>query len=355
MARSLTLTQKSTSIKASVRTLEPQDTRPKLAPVAGHGEHGNRPPAARLVLGFACVYLIWGSTYLAIRYAVETMPPFLMMAARHLAAGSILYAWARLRGAPALSLREWKVPAAIGAILFVGGHGSLAWAEQRVPSGIAALLVAVQPMFIVMLARASGTETKFSARSIVGLMLGFVGVAVLFAPDVLHHAGELNLAGAVAVLAGTFLWAVGTIWMRNATMPASPAQSSAMQMLAGGASLAIVSGLAGEATHFHLGAVTARSWLALAYLCIFGSLVAFTAYTWLHMVEKPSRVSTYAYVNPIVAVLIGWALAGEPLTSFTVAALVIILAGVALVNTGTRQEHKGERLQASDEASVAAD
>jgi drug/metabolite transporter (DMT)-like permease len=352
MARSLTTTRSSISPNETLRTMEPREVHPRPGAPAPHGQH---PPTGKLLLSFACVYLIWGSTYLAIRYAVETIPPFLMMAMRHLAAGSILYAWARLRGAPALSLRDWKVPAAIGAILFVGGHGSLAWAEQRVPSGIAALLVAVQPMFIVMLARASGAETKFSARSIAGLVLGFAGVAVLFGPDVLNHSGELNLAGAAAVLAGTFLWAVGTIWMRNAAMPASSMQSSAMQMLAGGASLAIVSGLTGEATHLHLAAVSARSWLALAYLCIFGSLVAFTAYTWLHTVEKPSRVSTYAYVNPIVAVLIGWALAGEPMTSFTIAALVIILAGVALVNTGTRQEHAGERLRPREEASAAAD
>jgi drug/metabolite transporter (DMT)-like permease len=210
-------------------------------------------------------------------------------------------------------------------------------------------------MFIVLLARASGTETKISGRSIAGLVLGFLGVAVLFGPDVLDHSGELNLAGAAAVLAGTFLWAVGTIWMRRAAMPSSSVQSSGMQMLAGGASLALVSALTGEVGRFHIAAVTTRSWLALAYLCIFGSLVAFTAYTWLHTVEKPSRVATYAYVNPIVAVLIGWAVAGEPLSSFTIGALVIILVGVALVNTGTRQEHKEERLQPGEEASVAAD
>jgi drug/metabolite transporter (DMT)-like permease len=308
---------------------------------------------AQVVLAFASVYLIWGTTYLAIRYAVESIPPLLMMAMRHTIAGSLVYAWTRMRGVPAPTLREWKFPVIIGTILFLGGHGSLAWAEQKVPSGVAALLVATLPMWILLIARTTRTEEKFSPRALTGVVLGFFGVMVLFGPDIWHHNGELNFAGALAVLFGNFLWAAGTIYMRKVTMPASPVLSAAMQMIAGGASLGIAGALAGETRALHLGAVSLQAWISLAYLIVFGSIVAFTAYTWLHTFEKPSRVATYAYVNPVVAVLVGWAFASEPVNWFTIAAMLIILIGVALVNSGTRQEHRSETLTAAEE--MAAD
>jgi drug/metabolite transporter (DMT)-like permease len=311
---------------------------PKQAGPGSKTSTANRTTAA-LVAAFAAIYLVWGSTYLGIRYAVETIPPLLMMGVRHLIAGALLYGWVRWRGTPAPKLREWLHPGLIGTLLFLGGHGSLAWAEQRVPSGIAALLVATLPMWIVILARVKGTERKLGGRALTGLILGFLGVTVLFGPDAWRHNGELNLMGAGAVLFGTFIWAAGTIYMRSVKMPESPVLSSAMQMLAGGASLMIAAVLTGEGGGFHLAAVTARSWLALAYLILFGSIIAFTAYSWLHMVASPSRVATYAYVNPVVAVLIGWALASEPVGVFTVIAMIVILVGVGLVNTGHREEH----------------
>lgn len=290
------------------------------------------PTTAGLVTAFAAIYLIWGSTYLAIRFAIETIPPLLMMGIRHLVAGGVLYVWTRWRGTPAPTWREWVHPALIGAILFLGGHGSLAWAETRVPSGIAALLVATMPMWVVMLARMKGTERRLSWHAMAGLALGFVGVLVLFGPDALRHNGELNLLGAAAVLFGTFIWAAGTIYMRSVKMPDSAVISSAMQMLAGGVALTISAALVGETKNFHVAGVTGRSWLALGYLVMFGSIFAFTAYNWLHTVAPPSRVSTYAYVNPVVAVLLGWVLASEPVGPFTVMATVVILIGVALVN-----------------------
>jgi drug/metabolite transporter (DMT)-like permease len=320
-------------------------------------EHKRKAPGARVVAAFAAIYLIWGSTYLAIRYAVESMPPLLMMGLRHIAAGSALYAWARWRGAARPRLREWKYPAIVGTALFLGGHGSLAWGERTVPSGIAALLVATLPVWIVVLALVWGPERKFSARALVGIVLGFLGVGVLFGPDALHHRGELNLLGAAAVLFGTFIWAAGTIYMRNVKMPESPLLSSAMQMLVGGASLMLAAAITGETTRFHFAQVTARSWAAWAYLAVFGSLVAFTAYTWLHMVEKPSRVATYAYVNPVVAVLLGWVAASEPVGMFTVVAMIVILAGVALVSLGTKpEEEPAENLPVPPvQAEMAAD
>ncbi len=308
------------------------------------------PSTTAMVAAFAAVYLVWGSTYLAIRYAVETFPPLLMMGLRHVTAGGLLYGWSRWRGTRAPKLREWFHPVMIGTVLFLGGHGSLAWAETRVPSGIAALLVATCPMWIVVLARLTGTERKLSRRALVGLVLGFAGVGVLFGPDILKHNCELNLLGSSAVLFGTFIWAVGTIWMRNVKMPDSPVLSSGMQMFAGGVSLMIAAALTGEGKHFHLAAVTARSWLALAYLIVFGSIIAFTAYSWLHMVASPSRASTYAYVNPVVAVLIGWALASEPIGAYTVIATVVILIGVALVNAGQREEHAPAGMNRAPEA-----
>ena len=307
------------------------------------------PTTAGLLAAFAAIYLIWGSTYLAIRYAVETFPPLLMMGVRHLTAGAVLYGWSRWRGVPSPTLREWMHPALIGTLLFVGGHGSLAWAEQRVPSGIAALLVATLPMWVVVLARLKGTERKLSGRAWAGLVLGFIGVGVLFGPDAWRHNQELNLLSSGAVLFGTFIWAAGTIYMRSVKMPDSAVISSGMQMFAGGMSLVIAATLTGETSRFHFAAVTGRSWLALAYLIVFGSIIAFTAYSWLHTVASPSRVSTYAYVNPVVAVLIGWTLASEPIGVFTVLAMVIILAGVGLVNAGHKDEHAPARTNGDTE------
>jgi drug/metabolite transporter (DMT)-like permease len=320
----------------------------------GRVRRTTRPASASLVAAFAAIYLIWGSTYLAIRYAIETLPPLLMMGMRHLSAGAALYAWTRRRGTSAPKLREWLQPVLIGALLFLGGHGSLAWAEQRVPSGIAALLVATLPMWIVVLARVKGTERRFTGRALAGLGMGFVGVAVLFGPDILRHGGEVNLVGALMVLLGTFIWAAGTIWMRSVKMPDSPAISSAMQMLGGGVALMIAAGLTRETATFHVSAVSGRSWLALAYLALFGSIVAFTAYSWLHMVASPSRVATYAYVNPVVAVLLGWWLANEPVGLYTVIAMAVILAGVALVNAGQSDEHEPQRNGDREEEEVAA-
>jgi len=298
------------------------------------------PSTTRLLTAFAAIYLIWGSTYLGTRYAVESIPPLWMMGVRHLTGGALLYSWTRWRGIRAPEFRDWKYPAVIGTMLFLGGHGSLAWAEQRLPSGIAALLVATLPLMIVVLARVWGTEPPLDRRAVAGLVLGFLGVLVLFGPSAWRHNRELNPLGAGAVLWGTFIWAAGTIYMRNVRMPESPLLSASMQMLAGGASLIVVAALTGEARHFRFAALTARSVGALAYLIIFGSIVAFSSYTWLHTVATPSRVATYAYVNPVVAVLVGWALAGEPVGPFTILAMLVILAGVALVNAARHDEHE---------------
>jgi drug/metabolite transporter (DMT)-like permease len=299
-------------------------------------------PRTSVVLGFAAIYLIWGSTYLGIRYAVETIPPLLMMGVRHSVAGALVYVWARRRGASAPRFKQWGYAVIAGALLFLGGHGTLAWAEQKVPSGLAALLCATLPLWTVLVAQFDGTERKLGLRAWLGLLLGFAGVALLIGPDALR--ARLDLLAAGAVLSSALLWALGTSYTRAARMPSSTVLSAAMQMMSGGATLLIASLLTGEAGRVHLANITTRSVFALAYLIVFGSIIAFTVYTWLVTVSSPSMLSTYAYVNPAVAVLIGWVVAGEVVGVRTLAATAIILAGVALVSTRRKQPPVAERV-----------
>jgi drug/metabolite transporter (DMT)-like permease len=284
-----------------------------------------------LVLGFTAIYLIWGSTYLGIRYAVETIPPFLMMGIRHSVAGILVFAWARWRGVPSPHLQQWWWAAIAGALLFLGGHGILAWAEQKVPSGLAALLCATLPLWTVLMARVDATELTLGIKAWVGILLGFAGVALLIGPDALRQ--RLDLLAAAGVLLSALLWAVGTGYTRQVSLPSSKILSAAMQMICGGVLLLIAGVLTGEAGRIRLQELTARSIFSLAYLIVFGSIVAFTVYTWLVSVSSPSMVSTYAYVNPVIAVFLGWALAGEALGMRTLMATVVIVAGVILVTT----------------------
>ena len=297
------------------------------------GKPATHPSRAQLAIAFAAIYLIWGSTYLGIRYAIETIPPLLMMGLRHLIAGSLLYSWLRWRGTPGPRLQHWAYAGVAGTIFFLGSHGSLAWAEQRVPSGLAALLCATLPLWVVLLAWIRGTERNLNVRVIAGLVFGFVGVALLIGPEGLRQSGTSDWVSAGVVLMGSFLWAIGSIYTKHARLPESTALSAAMQMVVGGAVLLFVGTVTGEAAEFHPASVSAKSAAALAYLIIFGSIIAFSAFTWLMTKTSASRVSTYAYVNPVVAVFLGWALAGEPMGLRTLAAAGIILAGVALVNS----------------------
>lgn len=301
--------------------------------------HAVQPARARgrtlLLLGaFASVYIIWGSTYVGIRFAIETIPPFLMIGARNLLAGLLLYGWMRLRGQPAPGVEQWSAALVSGCLLFLVDHGALAWAEQRVPSGLAALLCATLPFIMVVLALLLGQEQKLSARALCGLSAGLGGVALLLGPDLLFHDGVTDLTGCAVILVGVTSWAAGSVYSRGAGLPASPALSAGMQMMAGGGALLSAGLLFGEARRFDVAAISARSALSFIYLVVFGSIVAFTSFVWLLRVCPPSRVSTYAYVNPVVALLLGWALAGEKLTMRTWLAAAIILAGVALVNSG---------------------
>jgi len=303
--------------------------------------HQALPSRTQLIAGFAAIYLIWGSTYLGIRYAVETIPPFLMMGVRHLTAGLVVFAYARMRGAATPQLRHWGWALGAGVLLFLGGHGVLAWAEQKVPSGLAALLCATLPLWTVMLARVDGTETRLGLKAWAGILLGFGGVALLIGPDAL--AQRLDLLAAAAVLSSALLWAVGTGYTRRVELPSSKILSAAMQMICGGALLLLAGFAAGEGGRIHLHSLTALSVLSLAYLIVFGSIVAFTVYTWLVPVSSPSMLSTYAYVNPVIAVLLGWAVAHEVLGLRTMIATVVIVGGVILVGTRRKQALDNQR------------
>jgi drug/metabolite transporter (DMT)-like permease len=285
-----------------------------------------------VIVAFAIIYVIWGSTYLAIRFAIETLPPFLMAGSRFLIAGGVLYAWSRLAGgAERPTLANWRACAVVGTALLVGGNGLVVWAEFRVPSGVAALLVGVVPCFLVLLEWLRPGGTRPTRQVVIGLALGLAGLFFLIGPDSLMGGGRVDLVGAIALVIACFSWAAGSIYSRHSTLPQSPWISTAMQMIAGGVVLCVVAAAHGELAGFDPTGFSTRSLSGWLYLISFGSIVAFTAYVWLLRVSTPARVSTYAYVNPIVAVLLGWAFAGEPLTPRMLVAAAVIVSGVALI------------------------
>jgi drug/metabolite transporter (DMT)-like permease len=302
------------------------------APVT-HSLH-DRYSRARLIAAFAAVYVIWGSTYLAIRYSVQTIPPFLMGGSRFIVSGAILVAWARLRGERLPSTREWLGATITGVLLVCGGNGAVAWAEQRVPSGIAALLVAVVPLWMVLIdwLRPHGTRPKFSAM--IGIIIGLCGLALLVGSDALSGRGAFDLSGAIILILGSLSWAVGSIHSRQTSQAQSAVMSTGTQMIGGSAGLLLGAVVLGEVQRFDVTTVSTESALGWLYLVTFGSLVGFTAYIYLLKVTTPAKASTYAYVNPLVAVFLGWAIAGEPITARTLVAAAVILAGVAMITLG---------------------
>ncbi len=289
---------------------------------------------SRVWLALLVVYVVWGSTYLAIRWSLETIPPFTMASVRYLVAGSLLLAWVKSRGAPRIVLRDLGPAFLTGGLMLLCGNGGVVWAEQRLTSGLAALLVAVEPLFIVLLQATLPQERRRpSPQALVGVALGVAGVVLLVGPADLG--GErADLGGAAAVLFAAFAWALGSLLSRHQVPPSSPLQATALQMLAGGVLLGGFSGAVGEWARFTPGLVSAKSVAAVAYLVVFGSLVAFTAYIWLLRAASPALVSTYAFVNPVVAVFLGWLLASEPVSSRTLVAAAVIVGAVVLITRG---------------------
>ena len=278
------------------------------------------------------VYIVWGSTYLAIRFVVEGLPPFLSAAARFLVAGTILFIWRRLRGDPAPRRREWRSAAIIGAFLLLGGNGALMWAQQRVPSGVASLLVATAPLWMVLLDLAYPGHRRPGIWVLLGVLVGLGGVVVLIGPEQLAgHAGAVDLLGAGVVTVAALSWSIGSLYSRRAVLPASPLLGTSMEMLAGGVGLLLLGTIAGDWGRLDLAAAPARSWAGLAYLVVFGAWVGFSAYTWLLRVAPTPLVSTYSYVNPFVAVSLGYLLGGEELSPRMLLATGIIVGAVALI------------------------
>lgn len=299
------------------------------------------PKPSLLALGssFFAIYIVWGASFIALRYAVETIPPLLLMALRFLTAGALMAVFAHWRRRIRPTPRQWRNLALTGVILFAGCHGPLATAQQHVPSGIAALVMASIPLLMPLVLWAYDRSQAPSARSLAGILVGFAGVAGLIAarqglPAISDVMGAgVDPASAAMMLSGALAWAVGTIMTRVIDLPRSIVFNVAWQLLFGGLALMSLSGAAGEWNRFNAFAVPWYAWAGLAYMIVAGSLWGFSAYMWLIGVISPTRVATYAFVNPVVAVILGWAVAGEPVTPATVVAMVVIVAGVAVVVT----------------------
>lgn len=287
----------------------------------------------RMIIAFTAVYLIWGSTYLAIRFTIETLPSYLSAGVRFLLAGLILYAFARFKKRePAPKKEHWRSAYIAGGFLLLGCNGSVVWAERYVPSGLAALIVAIIPLWMVLLEWWWYKTERPSKGVFIGIGTGFLGMWLLMSPGLLRvGAHSIHLVGTIVLLLASLSWAIGSVYSRNASFPRSPLLSTAMQMIGGGVLLVITGVLVGEYSHFNIMSISVKSVGALIYLIIFGSLIGFTAYLWLLNNVGVTRTSTYAFVNPVVAIFLGWALAGEKLDIQTVIAAFFVLVAVIVI------------------------
>jgi drug/metabolite transporter (DMT)-like permease len=282
-----------------------------------------------VALSFLAIYVIWGSTYLAIRYAIETIPPLFTAGFRHLIAGSMLLAWGLAHGKRPTFV-QWRASLVVGFLFFLVGHGTLHWAEQTVPSGIAALLIATEPIFVALLIAVTATKRVPSKNIIAGLVLGLLGVAVLVKPDATHANG--SVIGIIAVLLGSLSWSAGIVYSRRSQLAGDPLMMSTLSLLSGAVMLISAGLITGEARNFNVADVSLRSALGVLYLIVFGSVVAFSAYNWLLERFPPTLVSTHTYVNPIVALLLGWGFAGERLDLSLLLATALVISAIFLVH-----------------------
>jgi drug/metabolite transporter (DMT)-like permease len=292
-----------------------------------------RPPSWKILLAFGIIYFVWGSTFLAIRIGVHEVPPFVLAAVRFFTAGVVLYVWLRLKGTPAPSQREWVSASVLGALIFLFDYGCLFWAEQRVPSGVTAVVLAIIPVFIALLEIIFLRTQKLTVRLGLALAIGIVGVAVLMNRSFSLGEAPIDRAGALALLVASATWAVATILPRRLPLPASKAMSAAAQMVTGGAMLFVLAAVSQEFAGFHVQAVSRNAWFALIYLIIAGSIVGFTAYVWLLHYESPTKVGTYAYVNPVVAVCLGYFFGGESIGARTLLGTLLVLVSVVTITT----------------------
>jgi drug/metabolite transporter (DMT)-like permease len=303
------------------------------ADLAGTSVRGSR---TRLVLAFAAVYVLWGSTFLAMRFGIRTIPPFFMASVRHLLAGTLLLAFSAHR------LTRWPTraelrDAALVGVLLLGANGTVAWSEQRVPTGTAALLVATVPLWMVLMDWLRPHDTHPGRGVLVGLALGFAGLVTLVGPGTLTGHGGIDPIGATALLLGSVSWAAGSVISQRQPHGPVPLFTVGLQMVFGGAALMAVAMFTGQTAAFSLSRVSMASWLGWGYLVVFGSLLGFTAYAYLLRTTTAARVATYAYVNPVIAVFLGWIVLGELVTARTLSAAAVIVAGVAIITVARTQ------------------
>ena len=293
----------------------------------------SQPRAWKVLLAFAIIYFVWGSTFLAIRVGVREVPPFLLAGMRFLVAGVVLYGWMRARGTPSPTGHEWGAASFLAVLIFVLDYGLLFWAERRVPSGIAAVMMATIPVFMAIAEIVFLRTQRLTFRLGLALAVGMAGVAVLLGHTISLGEAPVDTAGACALIVAAISWSAAASLSRKLPLPAAKAMSSGAQMLAGGVLLTVTAALLGEFRGFHVQAVSRGAWLALAYLIVAGSIIAFTAYVWLIHHESPTKVGTYAYVNPVVAVLVGYFLGGEGLGPRTIAGTLLVLVSVVVITT----------------------
>jgi len=287
----------------------------------------------KTLLAFAIIYLVWGSTFLAIRVGVAEVPPFLLAGMRFLIAGAVLYGWVRATGTPSPTLREWGSATLLAVLIFVGDYGLVFWAERRVPSGITAVMMATIPVFMTLSEILIMKTQRLTFRLGAALLVGIGGVVVLVSRSANFGDAPVDTRGAAALIVGAISWAVGSTLTRKVALPSSKAMSSGAQMLAGGVLLTLTAAALGEFNGFQVQAVSLKAWLALVYLIIAGSIIAFTAYVWLIHHESPTKVGTHAYVNPVVAVVLGYLLLGEPIGPRTILGTVFVLVSVVVITT----------------------
>jgi drug/metabolite transporter (DMT)-like permease len=292
----------------------------------------HRPPWKTL-LAFAIIYFVWGSTFLAIRVGVREVPPLILAAMRFTIAGAVLYAWMLARGEPSPTRREWTSASALGLVIFVFDYGLLFWSEQRVPSGVAAVMLATIPAFMALSEIIFLRTQRLTLRLVIALLIGIGGVAVLMSRSLNLGGAPIDKVGAMALIFASISWSIASAMTRKLPLPSSKVMSSGAQMLSGGVLLTIAGAALGEFRNFHPAAVSREAWLSLLYLIVAGSIIGFTAYVWLIHHESPTKVGTYAYVNPIVAVLVGYFLGGEALSARTILGTLFILVSVIVITT----------------------
>jgi drug/metabolite transporter (DMT)-like permease len=314
----------------------------------------SKAPRGLILAAFAAVYLIWGSTYLAIRFAVESIPPFLMGGVRFLIAGTILYAWLRINGSPAPSWINWRRAAVAAALLLGIGNGGVNWAEQKVPSGLTALIIAGTPVWFALFDWLRPGGARPTRQTALGIVVGFAGVTLLVGSRSALAGGSVDYTGVFALGCASVAWAIGSLYTKYSPHPEPPLMTAAQQMITGGAILFLTGLAMGEVRTFHWSTVSARSLTAFAYLTLIGSLVGFTAYAWLLKATTPARASTYAYINPVIAVFLGWAIGGEALTGRMLLAATIIVFGVVIITTRRMPATRSTRDRVATGAEVLA-